>query len=123
MYIQVDCRSSSNVMNSEFNSPRFQPPPPPPPLSLSLLQEELRIEELEDVRSQVDVMSAEVASLKAALAEREGEVQAKETLLKEMKNMNAALENQLTEYVDALDHQNQVGLCWFFFAGFFGVHV
>ena len=71
-------------------------------------------------------MSVEVASLKAALAEREGEVQAKETLLKKMKNMNAALDHQLTEYVDALDHQNQVGLCWFFwffFAGFFGVHV
>ena len=87
-----------------FKNPPFQPP------SLSLLQEELKIEELEDVRSQVDIISAEVASLNAAMAEREGEVLAKETLLKEMKNMNAALENQLTEYMDALDHQNQVRL-------------
>ena len=91
-------------MSSEFKTPPFQPPP------LSPLQEELKIEELEDVRSQVDIISAEVASLKAAMAEREGEVLAKETLLKEMKNMNAALENQLTEYMDALDHQNQVRL-------------
>ena len=58
----------------------------------------------------MDIISAEVASLNAAMAEREGEVLAKETLLKEMKNMNAALENQLTEYMDALDHQNQVRL-------------
>ena len=58
----------------------------------------------------MDIISAEVASLNVAMAEREGEVQAKEKLLKEMKNMNAALENQLTEYMDALDHQNQVRL-------------
>ena len=53
-------------------------------------------------------MSAEVTSLAAQLKEREEEVTVKEAQLKEMKNMNAALENQLTEYMDALELQNQV---------------
>ena len=49
-----------------------------------------------------------MASLSAKLQEKEGEREVKEAVLKEMKNMNAALENQLTEYMDALDHQNKV---------------
>ena len=53
-------------------------------------------------------MSAEVTSLTAQLKEREEEVKGKEAQLKEMKNMNAALENQLTENMDALELQNQV---------------
>ncbi|CAI8049861.1 hypothetical protein GBAR_LOCUS27449 [Geodia barretti] len=52
-------------------------------------------------------MSAEITSLTAQLKEREEEVRVKEDQLKEMKNMNAALENQLTEYMDALELQNQ----------------
>ena len=53
-------------------------------------------------------MSAEITSLTAQLKEREEEVRAKEDQLEEMKNMNTALENQLTEYMDALELQNQV---------------
>ena len=65
-------------------------------------------DQLDDARSQLDVKSAEITALSAQLKEREEEMNAKEAQLKEMKNMNAALENQLTEYMDALDHQNQV---------------
>lgn len=65
-------------------------------------------DQLDDAKSQLDVKSAEITALSAQLKEREEEMNAKEAHLKEMKNMNAALENQLTEYMDALDHQNQV---------------
>lgn len=53
-------------------------------------------------------MTAQVATLLDKLREKEGEMEVKEAQLKEMKNMNAALENQLTEYMDALEHQNKV---------------
>ncbi|CAI8006353.1 Tyrosine-protein kinase TXK [Geodia barretti] len=69
--------------------------------------EERLADRLDEARSELDVMSAEVTSLTAQLKEREEEVKGKEAQLKEMKNMNAALENQLTEYMDALELQNQ----------------
>ena len=62
---------------------------------------------LDDAISELDVKSAEVTSLMAQLKEREEEVNEKDAQLNEMKNMNAALENQLTEYMDFLE-QNRV---------------
>ena len=79
-----------------------------PALSLLSLQDERLADRLDEARSELDVMSAEITSLTAQLKEREEEVRAKEDQLEEMKNMNTALENQLTEYMDALELQNQV---------------
>ena len=75
---------------------------------MNCVQEENLADELDKAKSRLDVMSAEIVSLSARLKEMEEEDRGKDTQLKEMKNMNAALENQLTEYMDALDHQNQV---------------
>ena len=46
--------------------------------------------------------------LQSKLEEKATELQFQEAQVKEMKNMNAALENQLTEYMDALEDQNKV---------------
>ena len=61
-----------------------------------------------ELQTELDRVRAELEALSAKLEERGREMEFQEGQLKEMKNMNAALENQLTEYMDALDHQNKV---------------
>lgn len=63
--------------------------------------DDTHLEEVEEVQSQIE-------SLSSKLEEKDREILFQERQLKEMKNMNAALENQLTEYMDALEHQNKV---------------
>lgn len=71
-------------------------------------QEDTHLEEMEEMQSRLDTQSSQIASLTAKLEEKDKELVFNERQLKEQKNMNAALENQLTEYMDALDHQNKV---------------
>ena len=60
------------------------------------------------MRSRLDILTAQISSLSTKLEEKDREMVFQESQLKEMKNMNAALENQLTEYMDALELQNKV---------------
>ena len=70
--------------------------------------EDTHLEEFEEMRSRLDVLTAQISSLSTKLEEKDREMVFQESQLKEMKNMNAALENQLTEYMDALELQNKV---------------
>ena len=73
-------------------------------------QEDTHLEEMEEMQSRLDAQSSQIASLTAKLEEKDKELVFNERQLKEQKNMNAALENKLTEYMDALDHQSKVEL-------------
>ena len=63
------------------------------------------------MKSRLDILTAQIDSLSTKLEEKDKEMVFQESQLKEMKNMNAALENQLTEYMDALELQNKVQQC------------
>ena len=67
----------------------------------------IQVEE-EELHSQIAALNTQLESLTAKFDEKDRELVAQERQIKEMKNMNAALENQLTEYVDALKHQKKV---------------
>ena len=60
------------------------------------------------MKSRLDVLTAQIDSLSTKLEEKDKEMGFQEKQLKEMKNMNAALDNQLTKYMDALELQNKV---------------
>ena len=66
------------------------------------------LEAEEELHSRITVLNMQLESLTAKFEEKDRELVAQERQIKEMKNMNAALENQLTEYMDALEHQNKV---------------
>lgn len=60
------------------------------------------------MKSRLDVLTAQIDSLSTKLEEKDKEMGFQEKQSKEMKNMNAALDNQLTKYMDALELQNKV---------------
>ena len=66
------------------------------------------LEAEEELHSRIAALNTQLESLTAKFEEKDRELVAQERQIKEMKNMNAALENQLTEYMDALEHQNKV---------------
>ena len=64
--------------------------------------------EVEELHSQIAALNTQLESLTTKSEEKDCELVAQERQIREMKNMNAALENQLTEYIDALKHQKKV---------------